>query len=117
MNMKELVNTYLPDFIFNDASNRNINELQKLNNICKTNEKFIVYIKCNPNNIELFKAVAKISHIDNLYEMFLNKSDKYAFAEHNKINQHNLASSAICFFKLNNGARLFSVIFFLLNAK
>ena len=43
MNTKELINKYLPGFIFNDASNRNDEEIVKLTLLCRKNDKFLIY--------------------------------------------------------------------------
>ena len=90
MNMKELVNKYLPEFIFNDASNRNKAEMVKLHKMCLINHQFLIYQKRNINNDALFISYEYDFKINNICEMFTNKDNHFAFNKKN-ITENNLA--------------------------
>jgi hypothetical protein len=79
MNIKELVNKYLPNFIFNDASNTNIVELINLLEMSQINHKALIYQKRNIYNDDIFEAHEKNYNIKNISEIFINNGIEYIF--------------------------------------
>ena len=90
MNTKDLKNKHIPDLIFNDASNRNTKEIDKLYELCIKNNKFLIYQKRNENNEHMFKEYELFFNIDNLRESFMNGESQFVFDIERIVNEHNL---------------------------
>lgn len=79
MNIKELVNKYLPNFIFNDASSTSLEEIINLLEMCHINHKLLIYQKRNKYNDDIFEAHEKNYNIKNICEIFSNNDSEYIF--------------------------------------
>ena len=86
MNISQLVKKHLPNYIFNDASNRSCAELKKINKLSIKNELFLIYIKRNQLNNPIF-LVDKDKQT--AVELLLHKGVAYWFDE--EITENNLA--------------------------
>ena len=91
MNTKELINKYLPGFIFNDASNRNDEEIVKLTLLCRKNDKFLIYQKRNIHNEYAFKEMGRTIGDTDINELFINNGKYYIFCKDNEISINNLS--------------------------
>lgn len=91
MNTKELINKYLPNYIFNDASNRNGEEIVKLTLLCRKNDKFLIYQKRNIHNEHAFKEIGEILNDTDINELFINHGKYYIFCKDNEISKNNLS--------------------------
>ena len=75
MNISQLVKKHLPNYIFNDASNRSCKEIIKLNKLTIQNDLFLIYIKQNQFNNPVFMQTTESK------ELILHKEVSYWFDE------------------------------------
>ena len=77
--MEETLKTQFPNFIINNASNRNSYELLKITELCHKIDKFLVFIKRNEKNEEYFKLTEELQNVEKINVIFLNKDDIYFY--------------------------------------
>ena len=79
--INELLNRHFPNHRINDASNRSIHDLVKLEQLCLNNPSFLVYFIKNDLNAPVFDFLQKKSRGSNKKAglVFLHKADYYYF--------------------------------------
>jgi len=85
--MNELLKTHFTNYICNNGSNRDINDINKLENLCKNNNKFIIYFIKNETNESLFNFLDGKSNQCNISNViFLHNRDYFYFNVKNNNN-------------------------------
>ena len=98
MNILQLLKDNYKQYKINDSSNRNIDELMKIMNICKLNSNILVYIERNTINLEYFEFIESLeldngivgTNInDDIHIVIINK-DNYIYIRKSEKNINNV---------------------------
>jgi hypothetical protein len=77
--MEQALKLQFPNFIINDASNRNSYELLKITELCHKIDKFLVFIKRNKKNDDYFKRNEEYQNTKKINIILLNRDDIYFY--------------------------------------